>query len=79
MRAKNVLRCLGEELRDRRKQMSLSQEALAHEAGVHVNVVGRLERGTYNPTVLVLYAITSKLGLSLAELFVNAGRRQQAR
>ena len=79
MRAKNVLRCLGEELRDRRKQMALSQEALAHEAGVHVNVVGRMERGTYNPTVLVLHAITSTLGLSLAELFVNAGRRQQAR
>jgi transcriptional regulator with XRE-family HTH domain len=38
-------------------------------AGVHVNVVGRIERGKYNPSVLVLDAIVSKLNVSLSRLF----------
>lgn len=62
-------------MRVRRKGLDLSQEALADQAGVHVNVVGRLERGTYNPTVLVLHAISTKLGLSLVELFASAEKR----
>ena len=62
---------LGEELRSRRKAAGLSQESLAHAAGVHVNVVGRLERGQYNPSVLVLHAVASKLNVSLAKLFAS--------
>lgn len=76
MRAKSLLRCLGEEVRDRRTRLELSQEALAHQAGIHPNVVGRLERGTYNPTVLTLYAITSKLSTDLSDLFAAAAKRE---
>lgn len=72
MRSKGILRRLGEEVRERRQQRSLSQEALAHQAGLHVNVVGRLERGVYNPTVMTLYAIAVKLDVSLADLFLDA-------
>jgi DNA-binding XRE family transcriptional regulator len=50
----------------------LSQEALAHDAGVHPNVVGRLERGSYNPTLLTLHAIATKLDISLQDLFEAA-------
>jgi transcriptional regulator with XRE-family HTH domain len=75
MRKKGVLRGLGEEVRERRQQRKLSQEALAHLAGIHTNVVGRLERGAYNPTVLTLLAVAEKLGVSLAELFATAGKR----
>jgi transcriptional regulator with XRE-family HTH domain len=75
MRKKGVLRGLGEEVRERRKRWELSQEALAHLAGIHTNVVGRLERGAYNPTVLTLLAVAEKLGVSLAELFAAAGKR----
>jgi transcriptional regulator with XRE-family HTH domain len=53
----------------------LSQELLAEQAGVHTNVVGRLERGTYNPTVLTLAAIALKLNASLEEIFAGAARR----
>ena len=76
MRTRTVLRSLGEEVRERRKQRNLSQEALAHQAGVHTNVVGRLERGSYNITVLTLLAIAVKLNTSVAELFVGAAKRQ---
>lgn len=76
VRTRTILRGLGEEVRERRKQRNLSQEALAHQAGVHPNVVGRLERGSYNITVLTLLAIAMKLNTSLLELFAGAAKRQ---
>jgi transcriptional regulator with XRE-family HTH domain len=75
VRTRSILRSLGEEVRERRKQRNLSQEALALQAGVHPNVVGRIERGIYNPSVLVLYAIAAKLNTSLLELFAGADKR----
>ena len=75
MRSRSILRGLGEEVRERRKQRNLSQEALALQAGIHPNVVGRLERGIYNPSVMVLYAIAVKLNTSLVDLFAGASRR----
>jgi transcriptional regulator with XRE-family HTH domain len=66
---------LGEEVRERRTRHRLSQEALAHQAGLHTNVVGRLERGSYNPTVLTLLAIAVKLNTSLEDLFAGAAKR----
>jgi transcriptional regulator with XRE-family HTH domain len=76
VRARTLLQSLGDEVRDRRKQRNLSQEALAHQAGVHPNVVGRLERGSYNITVLTLLAIAMKLNTSVLELFAGAAKRQ---
>lgn len=75
-RERTILRSLGEEVRERREQRNLSQEALAHQAGVHPNVVGRLERGSYNITVLTLRAIAIRLNTSLLELFAGAAKRQ---
>ena len=76
VRTRTILRSLGEEVRERRKQRNLSQEALAHQAGVHPNVVGRLERGSYNITVLTLLAIAVKLNTSVLDLFAGAAKRQ---
>jgi transcriptional regulator with XRE-family HTH domain len=66
---------LGQEIRERRVQKQLSQESLAGLAGIHTNVVGRLERGIYNPTVLVLQAIAVKLNVSLKDLMAGAEDR----
>ncbi|MGO8858173.1 MAG: helix-turn-helix domain-containing protein [Steroidobacteraceae bacterium] len=75
MPTRSILRSLGAEVRERRKQRDLSQEELAHRAGIHPNVVGRLERGRENVTVLTLFAIAVKLNLSLAELFAGAAKQ----
>jgi XRE family transcriptional regulator, regulator of sulfur utilization len=75
VRTRSVLRGLGEEVRERRQRRNLTQEALAFEAGVHPNVVGRLERGIYNPTVMILFAISTKLNTSLQDLFAGASKR----
>jgi hypothetical protein len=39
-------------------------------------MVGRIERGVYNPSVLTLYAIAVKLNTSVLELFAGADERQ---
>ena len=75
VRTRSILRGLGEEVRERRQRRNLTQEALAFEAGVHPNVVGRLERGIYNPTVMILFAISNKLNISLQDLFAGASKR----
>jgi transcriptional regulator with XRE-family HTH domain len=75
VRSRSILRSLGDEVRDLRTAKKLSQEALAGLAGIHTNVVGRLERGSYNPTVLTLAAIAMKLGVTLEELFKGAEGR----
>lgn len=74
-REKAILLNLGKEVRARRKEKKLSQEALALQAGVHTNVVGRLERGEYNPSVLLLLDIAVKLNASLLDLFAGAAER----
>jgi transcriptional regulator with XRE-family HTH domain len=75
VRSRSILRSLGEEVRQLRTRKKLSQEALAGLAGVHTNVVGRLERGSYNPTVMVVAALAVKLGVTLEELFRGAEGR----
>jgi transcriptional regulator with XRE-family HTH domain len=70
-----ILLSLGKEVRARRKEKKLSQESLALQAGVHPNVVGRLERGEYNPSVTLLFAIAVKLSASLLDLFAGAAKR----
>lgn len=71
-----LLRALGQEIRERRIQLSFSQEALAHEAGLHRNVIGRLERGTYNPSLLTLLSIAVELDVSVSDLLDAAERRR---
>jgi transcriptional regulator with XRE-family HTH domain len=65
---KKYLSALGGRVRIRRERLSLSQAALASKAGVHPNVVGRLERGIYNPSILKLLAIAGALRVRLREL-----------
>ena len=65
---KSVLSGIGTELRRRRQKLGISQSALATKAGIHCNVVGRTERGIYNPSVMTLDAIAAGLNTSIAEL-----------
>lgn len=76
MARKSFLRCLGEEVRERRKALGLSQIALALEAEIHPNVVGRLERGAYNPTVTILELLIVPLKVDLSVLIAGAERRR---
>jgi transcriptional regulator with XRE-family HTH domain len=69
---KAVLTGIGAEIRRRRRKPGISQGALARKAGVHCNVVGRIERGKYNPSVMTLDAIAHALNTSIADLLRRA-------
>lgn len=62
-------------LRRERTAKGLSQERLAHRAGLHRTYVGLIERGQRKPTIEVGDALAQALGVSLWELIREAERR----
>lgn len=63
------LRRLGQRIRQVRLERGLSQEALAHGAGLDRSYMSGIERGARNVTVLKLYAIARALGVPVRALF----------
>ena len=59
---------LGRNLRRLRGQKGLSQEAFAHEAGIHRTYISDIERGARNPTITVVEKIALALGVQAGEL-----------
>lgn len=55
-------------LREQRRARGLTQEALAHDAGLSVRRVALLESGTSNPRTSTLFAIADVLGIDAADL-----------
>jgi len=51
-----------------RRERGLSQEELAHRAAVHQTYLSGVERGSRNPTILVLDKIARALDLDPADL-----------
>ena len=62
------LRELGRTIRRMRRERDLSQEAVAHAAGVHPNQVGRLERGTADVYTSTMLRVVAGLGIPLSEV-----------
>lgn len=60
---------LGARIRYLRQQKNLSIEELSLEADINRNYLGDLERGTRNPTLVILNKIAAALGIDLAVLF----------
>ncbi|HEY3866376.1 MAG TPA: helix-turn-helix transcriptional regulator [Solirubrobacteraceae bacterium] len=59
---------LGERVRARREALGLSQEALAHQTGVHWTFLGQVERGRRNLSLHNLLKLAAGLGVDPAEL-----------
>ena len=62
-------RAFGDRLRALRAERGLSQEGLAHLAGLHRTYVGSVERGERNIGIDNLYALADALGVSPRDLF----------
>lgn len=60
---------LGYRIRFLRQQKGLSIEALALEANINRNYLCDLERGTRNPTLMILNKIAMALDIDLSKLF----------
>lgn len=59
---------LGENLRQRRHAVGLSQEALADHCGLHRTYIGAVERGERNVTLRTLEKIATALAVDPVEL-----------
>src|SRR3954453_2311051 len=60
---------LGPEVKERRRAFGLSQEHLAHEAGVTLSAIQRLEAGQVrDPRISTLSGVAHALGTTVAEL-----------
>ncbi|MCK9413632.1 MAG: helix-turn-helix domain-containing protein [Prolixibacteraceae bacterium] len=56
---------LGETIKNRRKELGITQPHLAELAGISTNTLYKLERGQSNPTLEVLHKLAEVLGLEL--------------
>ena len=66
---------LGRGIRRCREGIGVSQEELAHRAGLHRNYIGLLERGERNASAKTLVAIAISLGVLPAALWSEFGAR----
>ena len=59
---------VGLNLQNVRRNRGLSQEELAHLAGIHQTYLSGVERGKRNPSILVLHRIATALKLDVSIL-----------
>lgn len=56
---------IGETISRRRKELDIDQQTLAALAGVGINTLVAIERGSGNPTLATMQAVLATLGLQL--------------
>jgi transcriptional regulator with XRE-family HTH domain len=71
-------RTFGMVIRDRRRQLDLTQEEVARRIKTSTPYVGHLESGKRNPSDKILTRVAEELGLERRELFFLANPRAQA-
>lgn len=67
---------LGQRIRARRRELGMSQEGLAHIAGLDRSYVGRIERGEHNLTFTALVKLCRAMQCDVAA--ITAGLPSQA-
>ncbi len=68
MKEYSVLHKLAKRIKDLRKLKGMSQEILAEKANLHPSLIGKMERGEINPTIISLEKIAKAFNITLAEL-----------
>ena len=69
---------LGIAIKAQRASLGISQEELAHRAGLHRTYVSDLERGARNPSIESIEKLASALQISVAKLFEAADDGQRS-
>ncbi|MGX1691073.1 helix-turn-helix transcriptional regulator [Brevundimonas naejangsanensis] len=64
---------LGDAIRARRNERSMSQEALADAAGINRTHMGEVERGKRNVSLVALIGIAAALGCTVSSILSDAG------
>ncbi len=75
--AKGKSRTFGRVIRERRRQLDLTQEEVAHRIGTSTPYIGHLESGKRHPSDRVVTRLADVLGLERRDLFflANPGAR----
>jgi DNA-binding XRE family transcriptional regulator len=60
---------LGNRIEQVRTRVGMSRRELANRVGVHYQTIGYLERGEYNPSLVLAFRISQVLGEPLDALF----------
>jgi len=63
-----VLEKFGQNVREKRENLGLSQESLAHAAELDRTYIGGIERGERNPTLISAVRIAKALKSSVSEI-----------
>ncbi|MBB4118342.1 transcriptional regulator with XRE-family HTH domain [Mesonia hippocampi] len=64
-----LLKSVGSKIKQRRKELELSQAILSYDANIPRNQVGRIERGEINTSILTLQKICNALKIDIKDLF----------
>lgn len=67
----NIKQRFGKAIRRRRRELDLSQEALAERAQLHRTYISSIERGTRNPSLDNIKRLADALNISIANLFTD--------
>ena len=57
-------------LEEIRKARGIKQEDLALELGVSLQTISSLEKGRYNPSILLAFKIARRFGLQIEDVFI---------
>lgn len=57
-------------LEEIRKEKGIKQEELANELEVSRQTISSLEKGRYNPSILLAFKIARYFGMSIEEIFI---------
>ena len=69
----DIIKVLGQRIRNYRTAQGLSQEKLAELSGCHPTYIGQIERGEKNATIESIEKISAALNVSLSKLFEKLG------
>jgi len=71
--APDLKRKFGQAVQFLRHDVGVSQEELAHRAGIHRTYLGDIERGHRNPAMINICRIAAALGVKPSALFQRVG------
>ena len=78
MEVEEILKVLGQRIRELRVKQGYSQESFADHCGVHRTFMGTIERGESNLSFSNLVKIARGLGITLARLLSGLEKRAGA-
>ncbi|MCY7912992.1 helix-turn-helix domain-containing protein [Bacillus haynesii] len=79
MISNNILKVLGETIKQRRTTLKISQEKYAELCNVHRTYISQIERGLKNVSVKVLFSLAENLNTTPSELIKEVEQQLESK